>query len=425
MASNNLSNALGQVQDLSAVAQMQFDQIPTGHFSISEYALPLSTAEMLEFGAEINPLNITATTQSSGKASDFIQPMTSPDWFLLLSIGVVVVPDAKVFALNGAAVTAPAAAATVVPQFDGVIPPTGVVTNGAGGVVTRDAASRYAQLNWGHDSWQAAWAFLHAYRMQMILTGKFMLFDELAAHVGACVAAEEWNGLGNPNLGAARYVRKVNDRATTLGNAKRFIPQTSQDNGAGVQVGAPPPLVPVGYGGPKMSGIFGGWYPTQGILLYPGMPLQVRFQRTEGDTLYHSRMTESLASESEVTWDANYSDVLAPTAAGAATGFSSAFPFKGGLFKVGIIMRGISMAPRACVDWYKGAGSLYGTDTARAIYATASAQLQNYAGLGAPPEMDEPRAIPGPRGLEVSPRGTSQPREQARGRRVLPPLARP
>lgn len=397
MANNNFSNALGQVQSMETVQAMPFDQIPTGHFSVSEYSLPLSAAQLTDFGAQINPLNVVNSDVQIGKSSDFIQPMTAPDWFLLLSIGVVVVPDCKVFSMNGAAVTPPTSANTTVPQFDGTIPPTGLISGVDGNANTRDAAARAAQLNWGHDTWQAAWSFLHAYRMQMILTGKFVLFDELCAHIGACVSAEEWEGLGNPNLGAARYVKRVNDRATELQKNKRFIPQTTTFAADGTTlVGAPPPLVPAGYGGPKMGGIFGGWYPTQGILLYPGMPLQIRFQRTDNDVVYYNRMIDSLSDEPEITWDANYSDVVTPTAPATAVGFSSAFPFKGGLFKLGIIMRGLSLAPTACVDWYKMAGHIYNPEAARAVYATATGLLQNYASLSGPPEMLEPGSLPGP-----------------------------
>lgn len=392
-------NSLGEVQDLSAVQNMPFDQIPTGHFSVSEYSLPLATTQLTDFGAQINPLNVTSTTAQAGKSSDFVVSQQSPDWFLLLSIGVIVVPDAKVFALNGADVAAPTVANTTVPQFDGTIPPTGLPVGVLNGAQTLDATARYGQLNWGHDSWQAAWAFLHAYRLQMILTGKFMLFDELAAHVGACVAAEEWEGLGNPNLGSARYVRSVNNRLAELGSTRRFIPQTTV---AGQTVtAAQPPLVPVGYGGPKMDGIFGGWYPTQGILLYPGMPLQIQFQRTDNDTVYYDRMISSLSQEPEVTWDANYSDIVTPTAPATAIGFSSSVPHKGGLFKVGIIMRGLSLAPKPCVDWYRMSGHVYNPDSSRQIYAAAMGMLQSRAaeaGLAGLPDIEGPTVLPGPNG---------------------------
>ncbi len=369
---NNRPGDLGQM-DLAAIAAMPLECIPTGHYSLAEYEVPLSAAELSEFGAQMNPLSATNTTASAGRSSTFIQPMTSPDWFMMFSVGVVCVPDAKVFAINGASVAAPLAAATTVPQFDGTIPAVGLI-NGPAGVL--DATARYAQFEHGHATWQASWAFLNAYRMQMILTGKYVLFDELCAHVGACVSAEEWAGLGSPNIAAARYIRAANDRQSTLNSAvtgRRFIPQTMI---AGVTpVAAPPPLAPVGYGGPKMDGIFGGWYPTRGILFYPGMPVQILFVRNDNDTLYHNRLTQNLGIEAEITWDANYSDILTATAAGAATGFSSSVPFKGGLFKQGVIMRGCSLAPESCVSWYEMSGNLFNTDTIRAMYATALPQL--------------------------------------------------
>jgi hypothetical protein len=400
MATHSGFRSIGEVQSLDQVSQMPFDQIPTGHFSLAEYELPLSTAELSGFGAQINPLETTSTSQQIGRTSDFLNPMTAPDWFLLLSVGVVVVPDVKAFAINGASVAAPAASNTTVPQFDGTIPATGLINGVNGNANTRDATARYAQLNWGHDSMQAAWAFLHAYRMQMILTGKFVLFDELAAHVGACVGAETWEGFGNPNLGAARYVRRVNDRMAALGSTRRFIPQTTI--AGDTPLGAPAPLVPAAYGGPGLDGIFGGWYPTQGILLYPGMPIQIRFTRTDNDVVYYNRLIDSLKLEDEITWDANFSDVVTPTAPATATGFSSSVPFKGGLFKLGVIMRGLSLAPKPCVDWYRMAGQIYNPENARAIYGSALQALSAQAaaaGLAGLPEMETgPLALPGPQG---------------------------
>jgi hypothetical protein len=415
MAANKNYSTLGEVTDLAAVSGMAMDQIPTGHYSLSEDELPLSAAQLTNFGAQINPLQTTNTSATAGRTSSFIQPMTSPDWFLLLSVGSVVVPECKAFALNGASVAAPAASATTVPQFDGTIPSTGLLSSGG-----LDATARYAQLDWGHSTWQAAWSFLNAYRMTMILTGKFVLFDELAAHIGACVSAEEWGGLGNPNISASRYIRRVNDRQAALNSATtgtRFIPQTMI--AGDTPIAAPPPLVPVAYGGPKMDGIFGGWYPTRGVLLYPGMPVQINYLRQDNETLYYDRLVQNLGIETEITWDANYSDILTPSAGPVARGFSSAVPFKGGILKTGVLMRGVVLAPKPCVDWYRMAGNIYNTDAARAMYASAlsilgqQAQMGGLAGLPDINEVNPYQAgaynLPGP-GLAE---GGSKPRSAA------------
>lgn len=294
---------------------------------------------------------------------------------MLMNVGAVVVPDAKVFSINGARVAAPAAVGTSVPQFDGTIPATGLLSSGQ----VLDATARYAQLDWGHSTWQASWAFLNAYRMTMILTGKFVLFDELAAHIGACVSAETWGGLGSPNISAASYIRSVNDRQAALNTATtgpRFVPQTII--AGNTPVAAPPPLAPVAYGGPQMDGIFGGWYPTNGILLYPTMPIQINFVRQDNETLYYNRMISNLGQGAEITWDANWSDILTPTG-GAATGFSSSFPFKGGILKTGVLMRGCVLAPTACLDWYSRSGYMYDPDSMRALYASAMGQFGQIA----------------------------------------------
>ncbi len=423
MATNNLSGSLGLVENLSDLSSTPMDCIPAGHFSLAEYSVPLSAAELLDFGPTINPLNTTNSSSREGRTSTLIQPMTFPDWYLMMSVGVVVVPDAKAFAINGASVAAPAASSTV-PQFDGTIPATGLLSNGG----ELDTTARYGQLSWGHCTMQAAWSFLHAYRMQMILTGKFLLFDELCAHIGACVSAEEWTGTGNPNIDVSRYIRSVNDRQALLNSpttGTRFIPQTII--AGDTPVGAPPPLAPVGYFGPKMDGIFGGWYPTRGLLMYPGMPFQNFFIRQDNEHLYYDRMASNLGIEAEITWDKNFTDVVTPSAGPAARGFSSAVPFKGGLFKLGVLYRGCSLAPKPCVDWYRMSGHIYNPDAARALYQGAMGYLQTAAsnggytnGIGDVTDGPSSYTLPGPQGLDPS--GIAEKRPRGRGRHPRPGL---
>lgn len=379
---------LGEVRDLSVCNEADIALIPTGHFSFSEYSLPLTTTQMEDFSGDINPLNITTSMNAQGKASDLITSLQSPDWFLLMRVGVVVVPEPKQFSLNGADIAAPGSGSAV-PEFTGFVPAAGI-----GG----DATARPATLVWGHDSLQAAYCFLNAYRLEFLLNGKFQLFDELSAHIGACVSGENAEGFGQSLLGAAPYVRSVNDHARARAAGRTFIPQT-------VTAGTPntpaqPPIVPVSYGGLNMAGIFGGWYPTNGVLLYPGMPIQARFVQQSGDPYYYPRLLRHLRDEGAVQYDVNFTGVV------TGIGFAQSVMWKGGLFKVGLLLSGYSIAPYACVQAYKHMGSMLGFETREKLYAAVSNALMSRSreagftlnGLGDIDSLDlRPMALPAAR----------------------------
>jgi hypothetical protein len=218
---------------------------------------------------------------------------------------------------------------------------------------------------------QAAWAFLNAYDFSLLLQGQFELFRELSAHVGACVSGEPCNGFGQNNISAMPYIRQVNDTLAANGSSRRFQQQNST---AGAQTNTPaqPPVVPVSYGGMEMSGIFGGWYPTCGVLFYPGMPIQAKFTRTQNDVAYHQRLVQSLSNPGVLTPSADVTELVAGN-----VGYGAAEIFKGGTLKIGIVMRGYTLAPAAVLQAYKNMMNQFDQNTMQSMYAAASPMLMN------------------------------------------------
>lgn len=331
---------------LAEAGQFDTAEIPITDFSYLSRRLPLTDAELEnEFDLVIDPLQVEPNNaNSSGRVTSLVRGQTVEEFVYATHVGVVVVPEPKVFALNGVDLQAPAAGAAVAsPAFTGLVPFAGVPV--AGGT---DATARPAQFQWGHDTWQAAWALLNAYNLRMSIGSRFQVFNELAANVGACVSGG-FRGLGQMLMSPIEYIQEQNALNLTRGGTRLFCPQTTT---AGTpNTPAAPPLVQVGYGGTQLQGAFGGWYPLKGLLLAPGMPINILLERTVGDEQYFARMQRSLSGDSQASLQ-TYSDRWTGSVVGDI-GYAGARIWKGGNFRVGILIRGFSLAPMACYQGYQ------------------------------------------------------------------------
>ena len=332
---------------LAEAANIPVAEIPITEFSYISVDLPQSQNEIkARFGLTIDPLQAIPGSSDPAVVSSLVRSQTVEEFLYATHVGVIVVPDPKLFALQGADIAAPANPAPT-PQFDGFVPPAGI-----GG----DATARPAHLVWGHDTWQACWALLQAYDLRMTIGSRFQVFRELAANVGAC-ASGGFRGLSHAQMSAVPYIRSVNDladsRTQVPADRRYFIPQTvTAAVGQGSPTPAQPPIVDVAYGGIQLKGAFGGWYPLNGLLLAPGMPLNIVMERTPFDNLYYDRFANSLLNKQAQMQ--TYARDLQEAVTGV--GFAGAKVWKGGLFRVGILIRGFSLAPLACYQGYQDMG---------------------------------------------------------------------
>lgn len=353
---------------LAEAAQFDVAEIPITDFSYLSRQLPLTDAELNnEFGLVIDPLQVEPNNaNTSGRVTSLVKGQTVEEFVYATHIGVVVVPEPKLFALNGVDLAAPAPGPAVdSPAFTGLVPPAGVPV--AAGT---DATARPATFQWGHDTWQAAWALLNAYNLRMSIGSRFQVFNELAANVGACVSGG-FRGLGQALMSPAEYIRQQNDLATARTTGRLFAPQTTT---AGTpNTPAAPPLVQVAYGGTQLQGAFGGWYPLKGLLLAPGMPINILLERTSGDDQYFARMQRSLSGASQATLQTYAAQWNGNVVGGI--GFAGTRIWKGGLFRVGILIRGFSLAPMACYQGYQDMSRHFDPVTKAGLYRDSGAQL--------------------------------------------------
>lgn len=337
--------------NLAELGQMDPAAIPITEFAYISEGLPVASDVLQrDYGLIIDPLQVKPTgTNGAGRVTSLVRSQTVEEFIYATHIGVVVVPDPKFFALNGCDTVLPANVSDT-PQFDGFVPPTGIV-NGPNGV--RDATARPAQFVWGHDTLQAAWALLNAYDLRMQIGSRFEIFRELAANVGACVSGG-MRGFSQTMLSPIPYIQGQNNLMIEQGKDRQFIAKTvTAAVGQGAVTPAEPPLVDVSYGGTQLKGAFGGWYPLNGLLLAPGLPLNILLERTAGDegaNSYHTRMLRSLGNTQDAfqTYSARFSENVVDN-----IGFAGAKIWKAGLFRVGILIRGFALAPLACYQAYQ------------------------------------------------------------------------
>ena len=346
--------------DLDAALQCDLVKVPKVVFAIREYALPL-TADQLDadFSDEINFFSDNSSNKRLGVSGNtlFTNAVELP--FLARCISVYFAVEPFAFAISGASHVVVDPQTT--PAFDGIVRSTPVAGTGM------LATDRPAALEWGYPTWRAAHAFMQAYRMQLLLGGKLELFNELAADVGCLDSHSPWEGFSSGLIASDQYVRIVNDRYTGsvadggLAGDRLFLPPTVQDAsplGALTHdyFGVPAGLAPAAWGGPCMDGLFGGCYPTRGLFYVPGMPINIKFIRDGGDTLYHESLLHELGSQvTAQTFASSLTEALT-----TGNGWGSRALFKGGTFRVGIAMRGFELTPRAALLWYARFGNSYG-----------------------------------------------------------------
>lgn len=353
-------------------ACMQADLVKTYRtiYALREFDLPFTQAGFdAVFGPRIAFFAGDTSQRDKGISSNTTLTNAVDMPFLVRCISIYISVEPIGFTAAGEAVAPPANANTNVPYFDGVLvdPTTGTST------------SNPAWLEWGLPTWKAAHAFMQAYRLQMLLGGRLELFNELNADVGNLDSHSPWIGFSNSLSELPLYVAHVNANERTNQRGLIFLPATAQTvllpaATVPIQIGVPTPLVQASWGGPKQEGLFCGCYPVRGILLVPGMPINLNMIRDDGDSIYFKALNDALVEASNVVYDVNYNgNVVVGQATVASTKFTE---FKGGKLRIGITMRGFELTPRAAVQWYGTYGGSFGQ-----LYAVQASQsiLTEYA----------------------------------------------
>jgi hypothetical protein len=376
-------------------AALQADLVKTYRttFSMKEFDLPLTLKEFENFfGPVINLFAGDANQRAVGVSTNTTLTNAVDMPFLVRCIAIYIAVEPLGFTAAGAGVPQPDPS-TPIPAFDGIQIITGSLIAPVFNKLT-GVNGNHAWLEWGQCTWKGAHAFMQSYRLRMLLGGRLELFNELCADVGNLDSHSQWEGFSNSLSELPAYVAHVNAIYTEKNFSQVFIPATAQvvqqpPGGTTLSViGVPTPLVPASWGGPKQEGLFCGCYPTRGILLVPGMPINLSFVQDDGDSLYFDALRDALTSggPGDVKYAADFNcNVTTFDAQGVNPSVvdNACFTeFKGGKLRLGIVMRGFELTPRAAVQWYGTYGGSFGQ-----LYAVQSAaqMLTEYAMLAGIP----------------------------------------
>jgi hypothetical protein len=366
-----------------------FGNVPVVEEVVWTIPLPL-TAEQAQttFGDTVNPLSGSSSVPgvASIDSTFLINGILQTD-ILAQGIGVHVFCEPSSFSTIGNAWSAPSITAVPPPSPDvytvNDISGSGNPLNSAFGALVGGDFSSYtpAVFEWGAATWRAGWNFINAYQFQWKTSQRELVLNELAADISYFGSFADAEASGTSELPIIEFVALVNAQYRAQDSATIFLPVNFRrvgSIGAGTSstsfnVGIFHPtrdfdLAPVTWGGLRWQG-----YGCRGQMYRPvespcflerGIPIGMIF--IAQDAVHQAQMIEAMTIDNEpfgtnVVPDVNVSDITLNPTQGSSPNImmeqtldSSPFYvpqqvnvnrqiFKGGIFKLGIKIKGWEM----------------------------------------------------------------------------------
>ena len=362
-----------------------FGNVPVVEEVVWTIPLPL-TAEQAQttFGDTVNPLSGSSAVPgvASIDSTFLINGILQTD-ILAQGIGVHVFCEPSSFSTIGNAWMAPSQTSVPPPSPD--VWTVNDITSDVLGVPIAAALASYtpAVFEWGAATWRAGWNFINAYQFQWKTNQRELVLNELAADISYFGSFADAEASGTSELPIIEFVALVNAYYRAQDSATIFLPVNFRRVGSvtgafpfvtGNNIGIFHPtrdfdLAPVTWGGLRWQG-----YGCRGQMYRPvespcflerGIPIGMIF--IAQDAVHQAQMIEALTIDNEpfgfnVVPDANVSDTtLAPigTSLGAPIMLEQTLDstpinvpqqvnvnrqiFKGGIFKLGIKIKGWEM----------------------------------------------------------------------------------
>lgn len=232
-----------------------------------------------------------------------------------------------------------------------------------------------AQFDWGNPTWRAAWAFLHAYRIQVdcpnTASGEYIINEDLS-DIGNCCSHAIPEGFGAGKTSWINYVRTVNARLRELqqqsignpGTDGYFLPFNVDQNlvpaATTLDYNVDPYRQPVdfaAYGRSFMTPTIEQWYRMgTPIPMDKDTKIRINMLRSPGNNPYLERFLEEMNITDCVTpvpaLDGK-NDVRLDELADHVTISHESPNFKkvpGGRFRIGIGLKGFFVKPSVCAE---------------------------------------------------------------------------
>lgn len=363
MKPNDRQRLLGQPQDfyrysdLGAVMNMSWARIPSYYYYYKQYQLPFTDAEFTALFGKNLPLFSEENQDTSVQTNAAVGSGVN-EAFLAMGCGVVAIGEGEAFAMHGAAVDNDGTTQTV----PSIVGRTGDgVYSGAvdGGEDNAELTTISAQMWWGGPTWNLIEKFFQSYRLNLLVNRRFLVVDESLHDVGMVPTPPEFIGASSSQLATQPFVRAVNETMASKGIARSFVPPNTEVDADGASTLLPNVLAPATYGHPRIIGLSNRLYTfNQPILFIPGMRFDMSFQSVEDDAQWpalRNKVTfnQTLAAE-------NY------TGGDGGGGVMATIP--GGSVSLGLILKGVSLVPKAVIDYLTQA--LLPTSTYESMYAS-------------------------------------------------------
>jgi hypothetical protein len=361
-----------------------FGNVPVVEEVVWTVPLPLSAEEaQTTFGDTVNPLSGSSAVPgvASIDSTFLINGILQTD-ILAQGIGVHVFCEPSSFSTIGNAWTAPAN--TVAPPPSPDVYTTNDLNNGAMGTDVVPAAADQvitpAVFEWGAATWRAGWNFINAYQFQWKTSQRELVLNELAADISYFGSFADAEASGTSELPIVEFVALVNaqyrakDSATIflpvnfrrVGSVTGAFPLVTGDNYGVFHATRDFDLAPVTWGGLRWQG-----YGCRGQMYRPvespcflerGIPIGMIF--IAQDAVHQAQMIEAMTIDNEpfgtnVVPDVNVSDVTTTVALAPSVMLEQTLDsapalvsqsvnvnrqiFKGGIFKLGIKIKGWEM----------------------------------------------------------------------------------
>ena len=364
-----------------------FGNVPVVEEVVWTIPLPL-TAEQAQttFGDTVNPLSGSSAVPgvASIDSTFLINGILQTD-ILAQGIGVHVFCEPMSFSTIGNAFTAPPTTVTAPAPSPDVFTANDVAAGIFGAAGEPEAAPIPAVFEWGAATWRAGWNFINAYQFQWKTSQRELVLNELAADISYFGSFADAEASGTSELPIVEFVALVNAYYRAQDSATIFLPVNFRRVGS-VGIGTGPvttpnigifhptrdfDLAPVTWGGLRWQG-----YGCRGQMYRPvespcflerGIPIGMIF--IAQDAVHQAQMIEALTIDNEpfgtnVVPDVNVSDFTANVGGSSAIYINSVMIeqtldgtpnlvsqqvnvnrqiFKGGIFKLGIKIKGWEM----------------------------------------------------------------------------------
>lgn len=359
---------LGQPQDfytysdLGAVMNMSWAKIPSYYYYYKQYQLPFTDAEFTQLFGKNLQLFLTETPDSTIQTNAAIGSGVN-EAFLAMGCGVVAIGEGEAFSMqgldvvnDGATTNTPNVVGTADPGCEGYcgIPNATALADNAG--------SSFAQMWWGGPTWNMIEKFFQAYRLNLLVNRRFLVVDESLHDVGMVPTPPEFVGASDSRLPVTPFVRAVNDVMASKGIGHSFVPPNINVDTEGASTCIPPVLAPVTFGHPRIIGLSNRLYTfNQPLLFIPGMRFDMSFQALEDDAQWPELRNKVTYNNSTAVAE-NYIATDTPDGCGLTT------TIPGGSLSLGLVLKGVSLVPKAVIDFLSQA--LLPTTTYESMYAS-------------------------------------------------------